>query len=469
MWVPGQSVDRFYLERIIGHGGFGITFLARDTSQTKPTYCVIKTLKKELPDFATQQAKFRQEALNLAKCSHPHVVAVLDVIFEDGIWGLVMDYVDGESLFSVVRGHRDERLPEAEALRYVDQVAQALDCVHDRGLLHRDVKPLNIMVSGNTGAAILIDFGLARDFSFDDSRSMTAMMTEGFAPIEQYGRRGVFGPGTDIYALAATLYFMLTGEGPLFNAKGRKEAKDGGNALDNFMWDKLKALGVSDRVQKAIIWGMEVNAVDRPRSVQEWREALKLVGRAAPQIMPLEPINSSSGTSRKELQNQGSIPYAIKIKTEMTGRSKWRLISKRFIAFAIDLLVLASIVMGIFILCLLISALIHSFTGSYFSSGIVALFFISAPASCILYFAFYQSLSIRPTIGERFLKVSVTNLRGDKITFLACIWRLFLTIGFLGLCVFGIGLADFITALFRKDGRFLHDILSGTKAVERDC
>lgn len=300
MWTPGQSIDNhFKLERILGQGGFGVTFLARDTRQNPPVYCVIKTLKKELPDFQTQQAKFRQEALNLAKCSHPHVVAVQDVICHEGIWGLVMDYIEGDTLSTIVRSHPDEKLSESDSLQYIDQIGQALECVHDRGLLHRDIKPLNIMVRQDN-KAILIDFGLARDFVFDDSRSMTAMMSEGFAPIEQYERRGKFGPPTDVYALAATLYCMLTGEAPLFNAKGRKEAFDGGKPIDYFMWDKLKALGVSDRIQKAIISGMAISPEYRPQSMREWRETLGLVGRSIPQGVQFESNARFSEATQKE-------------------------------------------------------------------------------------------------------------------------------------------------------------------------
>ncbi len=316
MWTPGQSIDNhFKLERILGQGGFGVTFLARDTRQNPPVYCVIKTLKKELPDFQTQQAKFRQEALNLAKCSHPHVVAVQDVICHEGIWGLVMDYIEGDTLSTIIRTHPDEKLSEKNSLQYIDEIGQALECVHDRGLLHRDIKPLNIMVRQDNNKAILIDFGLARDFAFDDSRSMTAMMSEGFAPLEQYDRRGKFGPPTDVYALAATLYCMVTGEAPLFNPKGRKQALDGGKPIDYFMWDKLKALGVSDRVQKAIIWGMALSSEDRPQSMREWREALGLVGRSIPQGVQFESSAHASGATQKEALYQSPSRVILPLST----------------------------------------------------------------------------------------------------------------------------------------------------------
>jgi serine/threonine protein kinase len=343
MWTPGNDklVDnRFYLEKVLGQGGFGITFLAQDRSKgSNDAKCVIKTLKKDIPDFDSQQSKFRQEALNLAKCSHPHVVAVQDVIFHDGIWGLVMDYVDGDTLYTVMRDRPQERLSEQVALEYIDHIGQALEFVHDRGLLHRDIKPLNIMVCRKTNKAILIDFGLARDFVFDDSRSMTAMMTEGFAPIEQYDRRGKFGPYTDVYALAATLYCVLVGEAPLFNAKGRKQAADGGKSIDNFMWEKLQEVGVSDRVQQAIIWGMQVMAGDRPPSMGEWREALGLVSRSIPQGVQFESTGRSPVVTEKEVpyrgQNRESLKFVeqynepiLSVIPQKIGRPNWLFVAK---------------------------------------------------------------------------------------------------------------------------------------------
>ena len=92
-------------------------------------------------------------------------------------------------------------------MRYIDQIGQALECVHERRLLHRDVKPSNIILRQKTKEAVLIDFGLAREFQLGKIRTMTASKTEGYAPIEQYERRGDFGYYTDVYALAATHSF----------------------------------------------------------------------------------------------------------------------------------------------------------------------------------------------------------------------------------------------------------------------
>ncbi len=462
MWTPGQSIDNhFQLERILGQGGFGVTFLARDTRQNPPVYCVIKTLKKELPDFQTQQAKFRQEALNLAKCSHPHVVAVQDVICHEGIWGLVMDYIEGDTLSTIIRTHPDEKLSEKNSLQYIDEIGQALECVHDRGLLHRDIKPLNIMVRQDTNKAILIDFGLARDFAFDDSRSMTAMMSEGFAPIEQYDRRGKFGPSTDVYALAATLYCMVTGEAPLFNAKGRKQAFDGGKPIDDFMWDKLKALGVSDRIQKAIIWGMSIAPDNRPQSVREWREHLGLVSRSVPQGVQFESSARSSGSNKKEIPNPALIKetkdFDEPSKTPNLGKNRNSLLAKRFLSFLADV-ILSSV--SLFVLLVVISIF-----------GLTDELLLTLISCCFLlfYFVYFETAdSHKGTFGKRMFKLSVVNRNGHKINVFQSTLRLTLTAIFLFSSLFAIGLINVVVGLFREDGRCLNDLWSETIVVDKN-
>jgi eukaryotic-like serine/threonine-protein kinase len=305
MWAPGQKIDRFYLEQIIGQGGFGITFLAKDQNNHP---CVIKILRSDSPDFANQQIQFRQEAFNLLRCEDPHIVKVLDVIQEDGISGVVMDFIDGDNLALVIRRQPRERLTEAQALRYVNEIGGALGLVHQRGLVHRDVKPLNIMICGSTNKAILIDFGLARQYSVEDQASLSAKGTENYSALEQFDRMSISidydrtgGPHTDIYGLAATLYHMVVGEAPLFNAKGRLEAQNQGQSIDRFMWDKVTAAGVSDQVKEVIIWGMQVLPNDRPQSMAAFLTALNTSQAliiSVPPVRTLKPNLLYQATSR---------------------------------------------------------------------------------------------------------------------------------------------------------------------------
>jgi len=290
-WTPNTPLQngQYIIKRAIGGGGFGETYLAEDTEENR--LVVIKTLnreQREKPDFAEIQKRFRKEALDLSKCYHPHIVQVYDNFPEDGLWAIVMEHIDGDDLAAYVENYTAENgyLSETEALRYIDQIGQALECVHERKLLHRDVKPNNILLRRESKEAVLIDFGLAREFQPGKIRSMTAMITQGYAPIEQYERRGDFGYYTDVYALAATLYSLLTNRVPIpANYRAEEDVKLSPPQKCNQQ--------ISDKVNTAILKGMELEPVNRPQTVREFRELLGLVVKpvSTPQPQPRQQQN----------------------------------------------------------------------------------------------------------------------------------------------------------------------------------
>jgi serine/threonine protein kinase len=261
-WKPGQKLQRgkYTVEQVLGQGGFGITYLVKN-KQGNPL--VIKTLNDYLErqyDFATFQQDFLNEALRLAKFRHPHIVRVDEVIQEGERWCIVMEYIDGKDL-----AHRvwtQGALPESEALRYIQQIGEALTLVHNNGLLHRDIKPLNIMVRKDRAEAVLIDFGIAREFTPNLTQTHTQSLSDGFAPIEQYDWRAKRGAYTDVYALAATLYALVTGEIPM-----PSPVRAYGTSLEP---PKQLNPKISDRVNRAILNGMALKPEERPQSVQEW-------------------------------------------------------------------------------------------------------------------------------------------------------------------------------------------------------
>lgn len=272
VWHTGKKLNggQYTIERVLGQGGFGITYLARTTNNEN---VAIKTLNDEIqsdPNFVKHQSDIVEETLRLKTFSHTNIVKIHDLFIEDNrILGglipknllpcLVMEYIPGKDLLSVLQ----ERgvLPEAEALKYIKQIGQALTIVHEQGLLHRDIKPQNIMLR-NDGSAVLIDFGIAREFIQDKTALHTQFHTPGFAPPEQRDflqtKRGAY---TDIYALAATLYVLLTGELPQRN-NSTLESPQTLNSL------------ISDRVNQAIIKGMEWKPEDRPQSIEAWLKML---------------------------------------------------------------------------------------------------------------------------------------------------------------------------------------------------
>ncbi|MBW4509959.1 MAG: GUN4 domain-containing protein [Scytonematopsis contorta HA4267-MV1] len=265
-WQPGKSLQsgRFIIEKVLGGGGYGTTYSIRE--QRTGNIFVLKTLndkQQSQANFQQRQVKFVNEALRLAQCGHSHIVKVYEVIQEDVLWGMVMEHIDGDDLEVYVQERGT--FSEQEALKYIEQIGQALEFVHSKGFLHRDIKPNNILLRRGTQEAVLIDFGLAREFVIGKTKTMTNSMTEGYAPIEQYENRGHFGAYTDVYALAATFYNLLTGEMP-FPAQFRKHAQ--------LPPPKQLNPRISDRVSDAIVKGMALEPQERPQTVREWLELI---------------------------------------------------------------------------------------------------------------------------------------------------------------------------------------------------
>ncbi|MCT7952641.1 serine/threonine-protein kinase [Ancylothrix sp. C2] len=268
-WKPNQKLEngKYIIENVIGSGGFGITYKARETASGK--LIAIKTLnakQHQEPDFEKRQVDFMNEAMRLAKFSHPHIPKVDQVFKEGDILGVVMEYINGENLHDYIE-NKGILSPE-EALKIIRQVGEALTFVHERGFLHRDVKPQNILLRPTSLDAVLIDFGLAREFVQGMEMSHTASLTHGFAPIEQYERRAERGTFTDVYALAATYYVMRTGKVP-FPANFRKDANIPLTAPKQYNPE------ISERENQAILKGMELLPKARPQTVGEWLELLK--------------------------------------------------------------------------------------------------------------------------------------------------------------------------------------------------
>lgn len=200
--------DRYRISSILGRGGFGITCLARDL-QLNQQVVIKEYLSENSPDSAK---RFLREAKILASLFEiPGIVKVLDYFQEEEKAYCVMEYVRGISLRSYLE-RREEPLTFEESWQMLLPVLRSLEKVHKKKLLHRDFNPDNLLVQED-GSLKLIDFGSARQFveETDASKTMTVLVKDGYAPPEQYLRRGSQGPWTDIYAICATVYEMVTG------------------------------------------------------------------------------------------------------------------------------------------------------------------------------------------------------------------------------------------------------------------
>jgi len=283
----GTQLLDYRIERVLGHGGFGVTYLATDQS-TEARVAIKEFLPGEMATrvdgmrvaarnretqttFDWGLARFLGEAQMLARFRHPNIVEVLRYFEANGTAYMVMAYVDGLDLFEVMarRGTLGER-----ALR--DVIVPLLDglrAIHRAELLHRDIKPDNIFIRGD-GSPVLLDFGAARQAFGRQSRALTTIVTPGYAPHEQYQSKGNQGPWSDIYALAGVLYTGVSGELPA-EAPARIAALLRGGP------DPLRAareLGrgrYSDAFLAAIDAGLAVREQDRPQNVDTWLEMFR--------------------------------------------------------------------------------------------------------------------------------------------------------------------------------------------------
>jgi formylglycine-generating enzyme required for sulfatase activity/serine/threonine protein kinase len=227
---PGTQLHEFVIERILGSGGFGITYLAHDTSlgrrvvikenlptqfawreSTSGTVRPRHSTSQDKDDFEWSLRNFLREAETLASLEHPGIVRVLRKFETNGTAYFVMPFVDGVPLDALIaeRQQKNRKFTEDELRRILDRLLPALDYLHDRGIYHRDIKPGNILISDD-GIPILIDFGSARQRLSDNS--LTVIESRGYTPFEQLESRGNVGPWSDLYALGATLYKAITSE-----------------------------------------------------------------------------------------------------------------------------------------------------------------------------------------------------------------------------------------------------------------
>ncbi len=221
------------------------------------------------PSHLTEQVhermdRVRDEARALARFRHPSIVTVHEFFEENDSIYVVMELVEGRSLRQIIT-EAGGPLPEAQVLGYARAIGEALGAVHSQNLLHRDVKPDNVIITGD-GDVVLIDFGTAREFSSDQSSQMSQTLSPGYAPVEQYTARGRFGPSTDIYALGATMYHMATGRFPT-------------PSLDRFTGQALPPPhevnpAISRQLSQAIMWAMNVESADRPQTAKSLLDAL---------------------------------------------------------------------------------------------------------------------------------------------------------------------------------------------------
>ncbi len=269
--------DRYRVIEPLGEGGMGAVYKAWDARLE--LFVAVKELVPQpgLDARALDQLRrqFRREATVLARLDHPHLVRVTDFFEEGGNVYLVMNLVEGESLAERIA--REGPLPEAEVLIWAGQLLDALAYCHRAGVVHRDVKPQNVILQQD-GRAVLVDFGLVKLWDPQDPRTRTAIWgaTMEYAPPEQLGLGGGHtDPRSDLYSLGATLYHALTGQAPPMATERVAEP-------ERFVPPRAVVPGIGKRTEAAVVKALSLPMAERFHSADEMAQALGVATGEAP-------------------------------------------------------------------------------------------------------------------------------------------------------------------------------------------
>jgi len=284
--APGQFLNnRYQIIALLGQGGMGSVYRAYDQTLSRNV-----ALKERHPDpnatpaaLAQARTQFQREAKVLANLTHPNLPRVTDYFPFGNNEYLVMDFVEGKSLDQVIQ--QQGALPEATVLAWADQLLAALEYIHARGIIHRDIKPQNILLTPD-GHVMLADFGLVKLLDPNDPRTLTAlrgMGTPEYAPLEQYATGvGHTDARSDLYSFGATLYHLLTGRAPV-------EVHQ--RLLNPATLPTPRAVNprISEQVEQVVLKALEVYPQNRFQNAAEMRQALKPAPAQTPP-MPTPPV-----------------------------------------------------------------------------------------------------------------------------------------------------------------------------------
>ncbi len=310
--LAGQTLNhRYSIIRLLGSGGMGAVYLAHDAVLER--HVAIKLLQVDPTSdqvLADQvRLQFQREAQTLAGLHHPNLPRVTDYFTEEMRHYLVMDYIEGQTLEDIMRA-QPGGLDEALVLEWADQLLSALEYIHAHHLIHRDLKPSNIRRTSE-GRIFLVDFGLVKPYDPEHPHTLTmihGLGTPEYSPPEQYDLKSHTDERSDLYALGATLYHLLTGQAP---ASVTRRASD----PTAFQTPRAANARISPEVERVIVRAMELERAQRFASAADMRAALRMAHLQPAETLsstltlPLtpEPREPQPGPSRKRRRLLGGV------------------------------------------------------------------------------------------------------------------------------------------------------------------
>ena len=274
--------ERYVVGRVLGYGGFGVTYLGWDSTLNVRTAikeyfptglavrqsdrCTVSAAGRQLEQYQNGLERFLSEARDLARFDdHPGIVGVRDFFADNGTAYMVMQYLEGWTLKAFLALQPQKTIPFTAALRLLLPAFQALDSVHGKGMVHRDVSPDNLYLT-KQGQVKLLDFGAVRETVRLREQGVSVVLKPGYAPLEQYQSRGPQGAWTDVYAAAATLYFLLTGSAPP-DAVSRA-------AAETLQLPSQLGADVAPEAEDALLCALSLYPEDRFQSMTAFKAAL---------------------------------------------------------------------------------------------------------------------------------------------------------------------------------------------------
>lgn len=311
--ATGVNLAEYRIESLLGVGGFGLTYLATDRNlnlkvalkEYLPSGVAVRAADSSIrpvdeesaPTFEWGKQRFLDESRTLASFHHSSIVRVMRFFEANATAYMVMEFVEGQALPAWIAGRRP--LAQTALAGIAAQLLDGLEVIHAAGYLHRDVKPDNIYMRTN-GSPVLLDFGSARQTL--QKTELTAIVSPGWAPFEQYHAGGKQGPWSDLYAVGGVLYWLVTGEKPV-------------EAVARIRQDSLKPAavagqgrGYADAFLQSIDWALRVNEDERPQSVAEFRARLGLSAAAGvDRTLRVSPPNSPAPQAVASMLDAGQL------------------------------------------------------------------------------------------------------------------------------------------------------------------
>lgn len=348
----GHLIGSYEIIDILGQGGFGITYLAMDVNLNRKV-AIKEFLPVELavredntlvyPVSADHREQFNwglerfiSEAQTLARFKHPNIVSVLAVVKENNTAYIVMDYEYGHPFSEMLKGKKT--IEETRLKNILFPIMDGLEAVHNAGFIHRDIKPPNIYIRDDQ-SPVLIDFGSARQSLLEYTRTLTTLVSPGFAPFEQYvGKSDKQGPWTDIYGLGATLYRAVTGLSPA-DSMERSEALLHSGSDVYVPAAEIAGDRYSPEFLAAIDKAMAFKTEDRPQSMAEWHRIFKggSQGESAPQVnSEATTMGADVATVKLDIQEKPGLFNSV---FDSLNRLLWKAVGAGLILIAVLVIV----------------------------------------------------------------------------------------------------------------------------------